>query len=306
MDESAMELRHLRYFVAVAEELSFTAAARRLHLSQPPLSQQIRELELELGTPLFERTSRRVELTAAGAGFLAHARAILAEAERAREDVQAIGAGRVGIIRIGSTGSVLLGPLAGLIAAFGRAHPGIAVRLREMGPDEQVAALEARRIDVSFLRHPPPDTGLVAETAWREEVGVCLPIGHPLTASPRLPLAALDGHDLVSLRLRDSRFARYLNDCCVRAGFTPRIVHEVVESYSLTSLVAAGLGLALVPESVRTVARPDVTWRPLEPPAPRADVAILYRPDRPAALDRLLELARTHFATEDRTGAHVE
>jgi DNA-binding transcriptional LysR family regulator len=290
-----MELRHLRYFVAVAEELSFTAAARRLNISQPPLSQQIRELELDLATPLFERTSRRVELTAAGAGFLEHARAILAQAEHAVEDVRAIGTGRVGMVRIGTTGSVLLGPLAGLIAAFGRRHPGIAVRLREMGPAEQVVSLQARRIDIIFLRRPPTETELVVETAWREGVGVSLPRGHPLAALPRLPLAALEGHDLVSLRLRDSRFAQYLRDCCVCAGFTPRILHEVVESYSLTSLVAAGLGLALVPECVRTLARSDVVYRPLEPPVPEADVSMLYHPDHPAALDRLLELARTHL-----------
>jgi DNA-binding transcriptional LysR family regulator len=295
-----MELRHLRYFVAVAEELSFTAAARRLNISQPPLSQQIQDLELELATPLFERTSRRVELTAAGTGFLEHARAILAQAEQAVEDVHAIGTGRVGLIRIGTTGSVLLGPLSDLIAACARRHPGIAVRLREMGPQEQVAALQARRLDIIFLRHPPLDPALIAEIAWREEVGVVLPAGHPLARRGRLPLAALEGHDMVSLRLRDSRFAQHLRDCCVAAGFAPRILHEVVESYSLTSLVGAGLGLALVPECVRRLARPDIVYCPLEPPVPRADVSMIYRPDRAAAVDRMLELARDTLADPPR------
>jgi DNA-binding transcriptional LysR family regulator len=287
-----MELRHLRYFVAVAEALNFTLAARRLNLSQPPLSQQIRELERELGAPLFERTSRRVELTPAGVIFLDHARVILAEAEQAREDVQAIGTGRTGLVRIGCTGSVLLGPLPGLIAAFGRAHPGIAVRLREMPPSEQVAALQARRLDLIFLRRPPPETDLVVEMGWKEAVGVCLPVGHPLAARARLPLAALEGYDLISLRLRDSRYSQYLRDCCVRAGFTPRIRHEVVESYSLASLVASGLGLALVAESVRSLARPDVVWRPLEPPVPSADVALLYHANRSAAVGHLIDLGR--------------
>jgi DNA-binding transcriptional LysR family regulator len=290
-----MELRHLRYFIAVAEELSFTAAAKRLNISQPPLSQQIRELEAELRTPLFDRTSRRVELTAAGAGFLDHARAILAQAEHAVEDVHAISAGRIGMVRIGTTGSVLLGPLAGVIAAFGRRYPGIAVRLREMGPSEQVASLHARRVDVIFLRRPPPDAELLAEIGWREEVGVCLPVGHPLAGLDRVPLAALEGYDMISLRLRDSRFAQSLRDACITVGFTPRILHEVVESYSLTSLVAAGLGVALVPECVRTLGRPDVLYRPLQPPVPEADVWMLYRPDRPVALDRMLELARAHL-----------
>lgn len=287
-----MELRHLRYFVALAEELSFTAAARRLNISQPPLSQQIRDLERELEVALFERTSRRVELTAAGAAFLGQARAILAQAEQAAQDIHAFGLGRAGMVRIATTGSVLLGPLAGLIAAFARAHPAIAVRLREMGPSEQIAAVKARRADVAFLRHPPRDDDLRVELAWPETVGVCLPAGHPLTAAQVLPLTALDGQDLISLRLRDSLYSQHLRDCCIRAGFTPRILHEVVESYSLTSLVASGLGLALVPECVRLLARPDVVYRPLEPPAPVADVAMVYRPDRSAAVDRLLALAR--------------
>lgn len=291
-----MELRHLRYFVVLAEELSFTAAARRLNISQPPLSQQIRDLEAELGAALFERTSRRVELTVAGAAFLGQARAILGQAHQAVEDMRAMGAGRTGLVRVATTGSVLLGPLAGLIAAFARAHPEIAVRLSELGPTEQVEALKARRADVAFLRHPPPDPELTAELAWRETVGVCLPAGHPLAAGAVLPLAALEGHDLISLRLRDSRFSQHLRDRCVEAGFQPRILHEVVESYSLTSLVAAGLGLALVPECVRLLARSDVVYRPLEPPAPLADVAMVYRPDRSAAAGRLLALARSHLA----------
>jgi len=290
-----MELRHLRYFVAVAEELSFTVAARRLNISQPPLSQQIRDLEAELGTPLFERSSRRVDLTTAGVGFLDHARAILAQAEHAVEDVRAVGAGRIGMVRIGCTGSVLLGPLAGLIAAFGKANPGIAVRLREMGPVEQVAAVQAGRIDICFLRHPPPEPGVEVEIGWREAVGVCLPVGHALAKASRVELAALAGEDMISLRLRDSRFSQQLRDACLVAGFAPRILHEVVESYSLTSLVAAGLGVALVPESVRRMARTDIVYRPLAPPAPEADVWMLYRRDRPAALERMLELARRFF-----------
>lgn len=287
-----MDLRHLRYFLAVAEELSFTAAAKRLNLSQPPLSQQIRDLEAELETPLFERSSRRVELTAAGRGLVDHARAILAQAEQAVEDVRVIGAGRTGMIRVGTTGTVLLGPLAGLMAGFAARHPGIAVRVREMGPVAQVEALKARRVDVIFLRRPPVEPELAAEVAWRERVGVALPVRHPLAARPRLLLRALEGEDMVSLRLRNSRFAQYLRDCCVVAGFAPRIVHEVVEAYSQASLVAAGLGVALVPECVRLLARTDIVWRPLEPPVPEADVWMLTRLDRPAAVDRLLEVAR--------------
>lgn len=295
-----MDLRHLRYFLAVAEELSFTAAAKRLNLSQPPLSQQIRDLEAELETPLFERSSRRVELTAAGRGLVEHARTILTQAEQAIEDVHAIGAGRTGMIRIGTTGTVLLGSLAGLLANFGPRHPGIAVRLREMGPVEQVVALKARRVDVIFLRRPPEEPELEAEIAWREEVGVALPLGHPLAASGRLPLAALAGQDMVSLRLRDSRFAQHLRDCCLVAGFTPRILHEVVEAYSQASLVAAGLGLALVPETVRDLGRTDIVYRPLEPPVPAADVWMLYRRDRPAAVERLLAVARSLLPGDGR------
>lgn len=293
-----MELRHLRYFVAVAESRSFTAAASRLGISQPPLSQQIKDLEIELDTPLFERTSRNVGLTAAGASFFDQARAILAQAESAVRQARTIGSGHVGLISIGTTGSVLLGPLAELIAVFTKEHPGVVVRIDEMGPSEQQTALLAHRIDISFLRRPRHEPDLITEVAWHENVGITLPEAHPLAELREVPLSALRDESLVFLRLRDSRFARYLHDCCIEAGFMPRISHEVVESYSLTSLVAAGLGVALVPECVKRLSRPGIVYRPLANPAPIADVEIVYRPSRSDAVERFIALARDFLSQE--------
>lgn len=297
-----MELRHFRYFVAVAEELSFTAAAARLRVAQPSLSQQIRDLEQELDTALFSRTSRRVQLTAAGAAFLDHSRGILMQADQAAEQVREIGAGRVGTLDIGMTGSVLLGPLGSLVAAFSARLPNVAVRLHEMSPQAQQAALRVHRTDISFLRRPAEDPDLVAELAWRESIVVALPEHHPLAARRRIPLSMLREENLVFLRLKDSRFACYLRDCCIEAGFLPRISQQVVESYSLTSLVAAGLGVALVPECVETLSRPGVIYRALEEPAPRADVMMIYRPDHTAVAERFIILARA-FLKESRERA---
>jgi DNA-binding transcriptional LysR family regulator len=287
-----MELRHLRYFVSVAEELGFTAASHRLRVAQPSLSQQIRDLEREVGAALFARTSRRVELTAAGADFLQQARAILAQAAQAAEQARAIGNGQLGSVDIGLTGSVLLGPLGPLVAAFGARLPRVTVRLHEMSPREQEAALHARRTDVSFLRRPAEDSGLVDELAWPEAVAVALPEGHALAAHSSIALSTLRHESFVFLRLEDSRFAQYLRECCVEAGFLPRISQQVVEAYSLTSLVAAGLGVALVPEGVQALSRPGVIYRPLSEPTPRADVRMIYRPDRSPAAEEFLQLAR--------------
>lgn len=149
-----MELRHLRYFLVLAEELSFTAAAARLRISQPPLSQQIQDLETELKTTLFMRTSRKVELTPAGIAFLDHVRSILGQVGQAVEQTRAIGSGKSGKLDIGATGSVLLGPLASIIAAYSRQYPEVAVRLHEMAPLAQLDSLHARKTDISFLRSP--------------------------------------------------------------------------------------------------------------------------------------------------------
>lgn len=287
-----MELRHLRYFVAVAEELSFTAASVRLRLAQPSLSQQIRDLEREVGTSLFVRTSRRVELTAAGAAFLKDARAILAQAGAAAAQARAIGLGQLGTLDIGMTGSVLLGPLGSLVASFSAQFPKVTLRLHEMSPHQQQEALRTRRTDISFLRRPMDDPDLIAEPAWHESVMLALPDRHPLSAKRKLRLSALREEWFVSLRLEDSQFAQYLRKCCVEAGFLPRISQQVVESYSLTSLVAAGLGIALVPECIATLSRPGVIYRRLEEPVPRADVHIVYRSDPGAIVERFAEMAR--------------
>ncbi|WP_279358772.1 LysR family transcriptional regulator [Methylobacterium indicum] len=287
-----MELRHLRYFVAVAESLSFTAAAERLGVSQPPLSQQIRDLEAELGTPLLWRTSRSVALTPAGTAFLARARGILGAVEEACAEARAVGAGRTGTLDLGLTGSILAGPLGGLIRVFGERYPDVLVRLHEMPPGEQPAALHAQRIDLGFLRRPPEDPALRVVQAWPEAVGVALPAGHRLAAQGAIALADLRDEPFVSLRLRDSRFATDLWEACRNAGFVPRLVQQVVESASLVNLVAAGLGVALVPESAGAVPRPDVAYRPLLGPAPTADVCALYRAPAGAVTENFLALMR--------------
>lgn len=274
-----MELRHLRYFVAVAQELSFTRAAKRLHMSQPPLSQQIRDLESELSTTLFSRTSRRVELTAAGEAFLEHAGAILEHVDQARSHARAVGSGSAGRLEIGLSGSLLLGPMPRFIAAYRRSYPAVAVVLNEMTPAAQLASLRDRRIDLSFSRTAVNDHALVSELAWPDPVVVALPRGHPLTNRRKLKLAELKDEKFVLLKLDSSGFAKYIHACCLEAGFVPHASQQVVESQAIPSLVAAGLGVALVPASLQRVHRRGVEYRALARKAPRADVYSIQRKD---------------------------
>jgi LysR family transcriptional regulator, benzoate and cis,cis-muconate-responsive activator of ben and cat genes len=292
-----MDLRHLRYFTTLAQELNFTRAAQRLNVSQPPLSQQIKALEVELGTLLFLRTSRRVELTAAGHVFLAHASAILERVDQACAQARAVGGGHVGHLDIGSSTSLLLGPLPQLVAGYRRAFPGVNVALHEMTPAAQLTALRDRRLDISFSRTPVLDEHLSAELAWEDPVVAALPRAHRLAARRKLALKDLANEEFVLLRLDSSAFAVYLNQCCVDAGFLPRASQYVVESQAMPSLVAAGLGVALVPASLARVHRQGVEYRVLAGTAPRADVYALSRRDDPSATVRgFLEKAREILA----------
>jgi len=289
-----MELRHLRYFTAVARHLSFTAAAESLGVAQPPLSQQIRDLEAEVGTALFERTTRRVTLTRAGADFLAQALEILDKSGEAIGRARAIGAGAAGIVNVGLTGSMLAGPLGRAIRDFSVAYPDVDLRIHEMSPDRQISMLKAGQTDISFLRSPPRDLDLASERAWCETVTLVLPKGHHLARMPAVDLADLSRERFVFLRLSDSLFAKYLWECCVAAGFTPNITHQVVEAASLTSLVATGLGIAIIPEFVARLAHADVVYKPIRGKPIHADVYALWPREKAGPLiGNFLELVRS-------------
>src|SRR6476620_7791196 len=234
-----MDLRQIRYFIAVAEERSFTVAARRLNLSQPPLSQQIQSLEAALGAQLLYRTSRRVELTQAGEALLARARAIQQQIKLAEDEVRAIGAGLVGSLDIGATGSILRGRLADLLAAYRKVAPAVKMTVHEQAPALQIAALLNRTTNISLNRSIPAEDALSSELAWPEEVVVAMPETHQLARGKRIALGDLASEDHIVLQPESSQFARYIQKCCIDAGFLPRVSQQVVDAQSVPSLIAA-------------------------------------------------------------------
>jgi DNA-binding transcriptional LysR family regulator len=288
-----MDLRQLRYFAMVADELSFTRAAARLHISQPPLSQQIKDLEGALATPLFRRTSRRVELTDAGRTLLVHARSILEQVEAARRKVRAVGQGRIGELSIGATGSIMRGGLADLLAAHRHEYPGVVTKLVEQAPELQIVALLEHRTDACFMRSPPTDEGLVQELAWREDVVVAMSSIHRLAKHKRIDIKDLREEEYIVLAPESSDFARSIQDWCVNAGFLPRVAHEVIDSQSILGLIAAGFGVALLPASIARLTGDQIIFHTLGPSAPAADVFLVYRKGDPSPVLRsFVEFAR--------------
>ena len=245
-----MELRQLRYFTALASELSLTKAAKQLNVSQPPLSLQIAQLEDELGARLFERTSRSVTLTQAGLALQSHAKAILARVEEARGHVARVAGGLEGRVQIGLAGSHFMGPFPKFIAQFKQMKPKVELALHEMKPAEHLHALRGDRLDVCLSRTPAQDAQMASELLWRDPVVAALPPGHRLAKRIRISLSDLRHEDFVFLQLDSSAFAKRLFDACLREGFAPRIAQQVVEIPAALNLVAAGVGVALVPASM--------------------------------------------------------
>lgn len=276
-----MELRQLRYFAVLATELSFTRAARRLHVSQPPLSYQIANLESELGARLFNRTSRSVELSEAGKALLPHALAVLERVEAARGQVRRVAQGLEGRVTVGLAGSHFLGPFPQFIKQFRERRPGVEVVLREMTPADHVRALGEGQLDLSVSRGVPGDGALAAALLWRDPVVAVVPPGHRLAGRSRIRLADLKEEDFVFLRLDSSAFAQRLFDACVAAGFAPRIVQQVVEIPAALNLVAADLGVSLVPASLVQLRRGDLAvcrlGRELQSAGVSGDVYLLRR-----------------------------
>lgn len=287
-----MDLRHLRYFAAVAEERHFGRAARRLHMAQPPLSRQIQALEDELGFPLFERTSRRVEITSAGAVLLVHVRRLFEQLDGAVYAARRAHLGETGRIAVGYLSSLVYSGITELLRSFRERHPLVELVLREMGPQEQIDALKQRRLDVGFVRGPLDDGELMAERVRREPLMVALPVGHRLAGRRRLPLALLANEPFIAFpRQRSPAFFDLLMRLCHEAGFTPRIEQEAPH-LDLISLVAAGFGVSIVPASIRELGRAGIVLRPIAG-APTTELLVAWRARDPdPALRIFLEFVR--------------
>ncbi len=278
-----MELRHLRYFVAVAEELHFHRAATRLHISQPPLSQQIRALERELGVTLLARNRRRVALTSAGEGFLEDARSILAAVDRASERARDIARGAIGTLSIGFVGSAMFSPtLPNILRTFRSEHPEVGLVLRELPTTVQVSSLIAGELDVGVIR--PPLDGIEIDgqlellTIQRERLVAALPAGHALASRRRLRPGELRGESFVILARREAPgLYAGLAAAMGEAGGLPEDVLEVAEMQTIISLVAGGFGVSLVPASVGQVERSGVTFLPITGPTPTIELALAWR-----------------------------
>jgi DNA-binding transcriptional LysR family regulator len=287
-----MDLRHMRYAVAVADELHFARAAARLHIAQPPLSKQIKDLEDELGVRLFERTNRRVRLTDAGAAFVAEARRTLASAERAADAARRAARGETGRLALGYVSSASYQLLPAIVRAFRKRAPDVTLVLEEMSSGEQTRALAVGTLDLGFVRRPPPlEPGLVGTVVRREPIVLALPRDHALAGLKMIRLKDLAREPFVVFPARPRpSWADVAIDLCRRAGFEPHIAQEAVEMASALSLVAAGIGVTLVPASVRTVRRPGVVFRPITP-APTTELVVVRRAGAPSELvARFLEI----------------
>lgn len=271
-----METRHLRYFIAVAEEKHFGRAALRLHMAQPPLSQQIKQLEEQLGTPLFERTTRKVELTPAGELLLDRGRRILQDLEELESDVAQVGAGAAGVIRIGLSGSATYRLLPTLVQKVRQDLPGLKLTVHgEMLTPQMVADLEEGRLDVAVLRPPIASPDIRLAFLEQDRLVAALPAAAPWAERAQLDLAQLAEEPFVGYPA-DSVVTRIFREACRDAGFTPRVVQEAGETSTLLSLVAAGMGIALVPMTSRMFTFQGIVFRPVAN-APSVDLAVAWR-----------------------------
>jgi DNA-binding transcriptional LysR family regulator len=305
-----MELRHLRYFVAVAEELNFTLAAKRLGMRQPPLSVQIRQLEKEMGTQLFRRGTRSVELTNAGKLMLEEARVILKQVETAKTGVRRRARGETGRLVVGSAGATYFHPLIPtIIREYGLKFPDITLATQASNTALLVALLCTGQIDVAFIWRPTPDSDdLSIMTLVDEDTIIAVPRNHALSNVGAAPLTALAKEKFVL-------FPRALNPCgfdsiiaaCRRAGFNPKLGQEAPQVVSVMPLVAAGLGVSIVPQSASRVVIDGVSYLAIAADAPRMQICLAHRRhDSSAAVKNFVAVARRVVRTAAQSKDDVE
>ena len=297
-----MELRHLRYFVGVAEVLHFGRAAAKLGISQPPLSQQIRALEDELGVALFERTSRRVTLTEAGELFLVEARRTLDQADHAIDVARRAQRGELGELSVGFSASVPFNTVvANALSTFREAYPAVRLNLAEMARGEQLERMREEQLDVGFIRgrgEPPIDAAMVATALFDEPLMVAMRSDHPLASARRAPSIA---------DLRDEPFVLYgsdygagfnehLEELCANAGFTPRVVQEAAGLTTLLGLVAVGMGITIITRSLAALHPDNIMFRELDDRQALSSLWMIRRKDLSTATRRFVDLVETGHA----------
>ena len=274
-----MELRHLKYFVAVAEELHFGRAAKRLRITQQPLSRQIKDLEEELGVELFYRTKRTVRLTEVGTIFLAETRKTLQQVEYAVHIVRQAQEGKIGTLIVGFTGSALNIVLPAAVRQFKQLFPQVELILKRMQTLEQVEALNSKQIDLGLLHPPINDETLNLETIYRENLVVALPDNHSLAKDTFEPISlqqlASESFILFPRHFGSVLYDRIIN-MCQQAGFSPNVVQEAIPQQTILGLVAAEIGVSLIHSSVRTLGRDGVVFRDLIEPTPTLETAVAW------------------------------
>lgn len=294
-----MELRHLRYFVVVAEELNVTRAAKLLQMAQPPLSQQIHQLEEELGVTLFHRSKRRIELTDAGQVFLEEARRTLVQAEHARRMAQRAQRSEIGQLVIGFVSEATYDLLPTLLQAYRARFPQVEIVLREMTTMQQVQALQKGDIHLGVLRPPIPETGLSLQIVREEPFVMVLPPITRFAPDEQLPLSALSEEPFVLFpRAISPGIYDQVISLCNHVGFSPSIIQEATELHTILGLVAVGIGVSLLPASVRLLRSQGVVYQALPQTGVQARTALAWKQDsRSSILSAFLKIAKRSFAS---------
>lgn len=287
-----MEFRHLRYFVVLADELHFGRAAKRLAISQPPLSFNIKQLESSLGAVLFERNSKGVKLTPAGVSFREAALRLLSEAAQAEETVRQVARGAISRVRIGLVGSMMFRGLPERLKAFQQQHPRVEITLTELNTAEQIDALARGQLDLGFAHTPRMPQGLKKVLYLSEPFVCCLPRKHPAARRKLVELRTLSEEPFVLFsRSASPDYYERILALCADAGLQPRVKHEVRHWLSVVSLVSKGMGVALVPQALAESGIADVRFVPISPSKYRSEAYCIWNERHmPSVLPALLEM----------------
>ncbi|MBW4454786.1 MAG: LysR family transcriptional regulator [Nostoc indistinguendum CM1-VF10] len=291
-----MELRHLRYFIAVAEELHFSKAAERLHIAQPPLSQQIQQLEAELGVELFQRkTKRQVQLTEAGQVFLQEAYQLFAQLSKAIDLTQRTGRGEKGKLRVGFTSLVTYDLLPVILRRFREQFLEVELVLQELTTTQQEQALFNRRIHVGFAHPPLEDNTLNQECIQQEGLVVTLLETHLLARQKNISVRSLLNENFIMFprHLGPGLYDQILS-LCQQGSFSPKVTQEAIQMQTIIGLVSAGMGIAIVPSSLQNLQRAGVVYRALEEKTPLVETAVVWRQeDITPVLGEFLQIVRS-------------